>query len=48
VESRRFSNTVTAVIVINAVVLGLETWPRLLAIDTAALWIFTTELGVKL
>ena len=56
VESRRFNYTVIAVIVINAVVLGFETWPRameaagplLLAIDTVALWIFTIELGLKL
>ena len=56
VESRGFNITVTAVIVINAVVLGLDTWPPameaagplLLAIDTAALWIYTVELGLKL
>jgi voltage-gated sodium channel len=56
VESRHFNIAVTAVIVINAVVLGLETSPRamaaagplLLAIDKAALWIFTIELGMKL
>ncbi len=48
--------TITAVIVINAVTLGLETWPAamaaygpvLLAIDAAALWIFTAEIGLKL
>ncbi len=56
VESRLFSATITAVIVINAIVLGLETSPRamaafgplLLAIDTAALWIFTVEIALKL
>jgi voltage-gated sodium channel len=56
VESRHFNFTITAVIVINAIVLGLETWPRamaaagplLIAIDRAALWIFTIELGMKL
>ncbi len=56
VESRTFSSLITAVIVINAIVLGLETSPRamsaagplLLAIDTAALWIFTLEIGLKL
>ncbi len=56
VESRGFNITITAVIVINAITLGLETSPRamatagplLLAIDTAALWIFTVEIGLKL
>ena len=56
VESRPFNITITVLIVINAVVLGLETSPRamaaagplLLAIDTAALWVFTLELGLKL
>ena len=56
VESRAFAATITAVIVINAVTLGLETWPAamaaygpvLLAIDTAALCIFTVEVGLKI
>ncbi len=56
VESRAFSTAITAVIVINAITLGLETWPAamaaygpvLLAIDAAALWIFTVEIGLKL
>ncbi|NNF15481.1 MAG: ion transporter [Gammaproteobacteria bacterium] len=56
VESRYFKTTVTAVIVINAITLGLETWPRamavagpaLLAIDSIALWVFTIEIGLKL
>ena len=56
VESRRFNLTITAVILINAVTLGLETWPAamaaagplLLALDAAALWIFTFEIGLKL
>ena len=56
VESRAFSTAITAVIVINAISLGLETSPRVMAaigpwlhaIDTAALWIFTLELGLKL
>ncbi|MCG8370768.1 MAG: ion transporter [Proteobacteria bacterium] len=56
VESRAFNLTVTAVIVVNAVTLGLETWPAamaaagplLLAIDTAALWVFTIEIALKL
>ena len=56
VESRAFNLLITIVIVINAIVLGLETSPRvmsaagpvLLAIDAAALWIFTFEIGLKL
>lgn len=56
VESRAFSIAITAVIVANAITLGLETWPRamelagplLLALDAAALWIFTVEIGLKL
>ena len=56
VESRAFQAAIVTVIVINAVTLGLETSPRamavagplLIAIDTAALWIFTIELGLKL
>ena len=42
--------------VINAITLGLETWPKamavagplLLALDTAALWVFTVEISLKL
>ncbi len=56
VESRAFQHFVTAVIIINAVTLGLETssmmvalaGPALHVIDTAALWIFTIELLLKL
>ncbi len=56
VESQGFSLTITAVIIINALTLGLETSPQamaiagpyLLALDSAALWIFTIELGLKL
>ena len=56
VESRAFSTLITVVIVINAISLGLETsaaamaaiGPWLRAIDTAALWIFTLELTMKL
>ncbi len=56
VESRGFNTFITAVIAVNAIVLGLETSPRamamagplLLAIDTAALWVFTIEIGLKL
>ena len=56
VESRGFSLTITAVILINAVTLGLETSPRamaaagplLLTLDSAALWVFAVELSLKL
>ena len=56
VESRGFNITITTVIVINAIVLGLETSPRvmasagplLLAIDALALWVFTIEISLKL
>jgi voltage-gated sodium channel len=56
VESRIFSSVIVFVIVVNAITLGLETSPAamsavgplLLAIDTAAMWIFTVEIGLKL
>jgi len=56
VESRGFNLTITAVIIVNAISLGLETSPAamqaagplLLAIDAAALWVFTIEIGLKL
>ncbi len=56
VESRAFNAAIITVIVINALTLGLETWPAamdaagplLLALDRAALAIFTVELGLKL
>lgn len=56
VESRGFNITITAVIVMNAITLGLETSPRamaaagplLLTLDQAALWVFTVEIGLKL
>ena len=56
VESRGFTLAVTIVIAVNAVTLGLETWPLamqaagplLLALDTLALWFFTVEIGLKL
>jgi voltage-gated sodium channel len=56
VESRAFSIAITTVIVINAIALGLETSPRvmavagplLLAIDAVALWVFTIEIGLKI
>ncbi len=56
VESRWFSTAVTIVIIINAVTLGLETWPLameragglLRILDTAALTVFVIEIGMKL
>ncbi len=56
VESRFFSAFITAVIVVNAITLGLETSPAIVsatgpilhAVDSAALWIFTIELLLKL
>ena len=55
-ESRGFTHAITAIIAINAITLGLETSPRMMAIagpllqtiDRAALWAFTFELGLKL
>ena len=56
VESRAFTHTITAVIVVNAITLGLETSESVMAaagpvlnfIDRAALLIFTLELGLRL
>ncbi len=56
VESSRFQHFVIAVIVINAVTLGLETSPTvmaqagglLLALDRAALLVFVVEIAMKL
>ena len=56
VESRAFQYFVTTVIIVNAITLGLETSPAVVAytgsllhvIDSAALWIFTIELLLKL
>ncbi len=56
VESSRFQNFIIAVILINAVTLGLETsksvmasfGPLLIAIDTLALAIFCVEIAMKL
>lgn len=56
VETPQFNATITALIVINAITLGLETWPAamntagpaLLFLDQAALLVFTLELAMKL
>lgn len=56
VESERFQRAIIAVILLNAVVIGLETWPSavaqagdlLRALDRAALAIFTVEIALKL
>ncbi len=56
VEAERFQNFIIAVIVINAVILGLETSPTamrhagplLIALDQLALTIFVIEIGLKL
>ena len=56
VESRTFTHVITAVIVVNAITLGLETSESVMAaagpvinfIDRAALLIFTLELGLRL
>lgn len=56
VESPRFTGFITAVILFNAVTLGLETWPRameaagglLVAIDRIVLAIFVLEILAKL
>ncbi len=54
-ESTWFTVALTTVIALNAVTLGLETWPAavdrfgayLYAFDRVALWIYTIELSVK-
>lgn len=56
VESRRMQNFIMAVIVLNAVTLGMETsptltdavGPALVAFDTFALTVFCIEIGAKL
>lgn len=56
IESRAFTLTITAVIIINAVTLGLETWPKAVTaagsllywVDRLALLIFTGEIAAKL
>lgn len=56
VNSPRIQNLITALVVINAVILGLETWDSaehhfgaaLRAIDTVILWIFVAEIAAKI
>lgn len=56
VESRAFNLAITAVIIVNAITLGLETWPKAMAVagsllywvDRLALLIFTGEIAAKL
>ncbi|MFN3369903.1 MAG: ion transporter [Sphingomonadaceae bacterium] len=56
VESQRFQSFIIAVILLNAIVLGLETWPTamdragpiLITIDRIALSIFVVEIALKL
>ena len=56
VESRAFSITIMIVILVNAITLGLETSPVVMAktgalltlIDQAALWVFSAEMLLKL
>jgi len=56
VDDRRFQNVILALIVLNAITLGLETWPPamqsaggvILALDRIALVIFTLEVGLRI
>jgi voltage-gated sodium channel len=56
VDDRRFQNLILALIVLNAITLGLETWPPamqsagglILALDRIALVIFTIEVGLRI
>ncbi|MEQ8604823.1 MAG: ion transporter [Marivibrio sp.] len=56
IESARFQNAIIAVIVLNAIVLGFETWPAamenaggfLKALDRIAVAIFVVEIALKL
>lgn len=55
-ESPKFLGAITAIIIINAIALGLETWPAaarevglwLLVVDQVALGLFTLEMCAKL
>ncbi len=56
VEGKPFQNTILVLIMINSIILGLQTSPEITAaigpvlttIDTVCLWIFVTELVLKL
>lgn len=56
VEAAWFSKTIMTLIIINAIILGMETYPRIMAayvttlkaIDHAILWVFVVELGLRL
>lgn len=56
VEAPWFTRTIMMLIVINAVILGMETYPGIMAeygmalkaIDHAILWVFVAELGLRL
>jgi voltage-gated sodium channel len=56
IEHRWFQNTIIALIVVNAAILGAMTYPDamakhgtwLLALDHAILWVFAAELGLRL
>lgn len=56
VEALWFTRTIMVLIVINAVILGMETYPGIMAeygvtlkaIDHAILWVFVAELGLRL
>lgn len=56
VESSWFSKTIMTLIIINAVILGMETYPEIMAeygaalkaIDHAILWVFVAELALRL
>lgn len=56
VENRWFSNFIMAVIIINTIILGFETWPKAMdnagglinLLDRIAIFIFTAEIAIKL
>ncbi|MGV3695380.1 MAG: ion transporter, partial [Paracoccus marcusii] len=56
IHGPRAQGVITAVILFNALILGLETWPRvmaaagplLIALDRVCLAIFVIEIGLKL
>ncbi|MDX1974832.1 MAG: ion transporter [Rickettsiales bacterium] len=56
VEAPWFAKTIMALIIINAVILGMETYPAIMAeygdmlkaVDHIILWVFVAELGLRL